>query len=52
MVTSDGKTNELTIDLLKTAFNYDITSGSSTGSSTINDQYWYVNGEKIEFNTK
>lgn len=46
---SDGTTQALTIDLLKTAFNYDITSGSSSGDSTINDQYWYVNGVQIAF---
>ena len=49
---TDGTTQALTIDLLKTAFNYDITSGSSSGDSTINDQYWYVNGERISFVTE
>ena len=49
---TDGTTQALTIDLLKTAFNYDITSGSSSGDSTINDQYWYVNNERISFVTE
>ena len=47
--TSDGNTEALTVELLKTAFNYDITSGSSSGESTIENQYWYINGEKIGF---
>ena len=52
MTTSDGTTQALTVDLLKTAFNYNITSGSSSGDSTINDQYWYVNNEQISFVTE
>lgn len=52
MTTSDGTTQALTVDLLKTAFNYNIASGSSSGDSTINDQYWYVNNEKITFVTE
>ena len=41
----DGK--PLSPDTLKGLFNYDITSGSSAGSSTINQQNWYIDGEKI-----
>ena len=48
---SNGTTQALTVDLLKNAFNYDITSGSSSGDSTINSQFWYVDGKQIAFAT-
>ena len=48
---SNGTTQALTVDLLKKTFNYDITSGSSSGDSTINSQFWYVDGEQIAFAT-
>ncbi len=40
---------ELTVELLHHMFNYDITSGSSSGDSTIEEQNWYINGSKIGF---
>lgn len=43
--TIDGQ--RLTADLLHNMFNYQITSGSSSGDSTIDAQNWYIDGTKI-----
>ncbi len=39
--------NPLTAATLRQMFNYEITSGSSEGDSTINDQVWKIDGERV-----
>lgn len=43
----DGTYEALDVTILQSMLDYDITSGSSSGASTINKQYWYIDGECV-----